>query len=95
MKESYTQVEYLTIFTIAFHIEVTPLADGTYEFIQDSDGNFSEAQANIVELVKYGERPYPDWVAWFLFICRYYVQEIKSKSSMVTCSYQHRIRFYT
>ena len=52
MKESYTQVEYLTIFTIAFHIEVTPLADGTYEFIQDSDGNFSEAQANIVELTE-------------------------------------------
>ena len=38
--------------TITFHIEVTPLADGTYEFIQESDGDFSEAQANIVELTE-------------------------------------------
>jgi len=38
--------------TIAFHIEITPLADGTYELIQDSDGDFSEAQANTVELTE-------------------------------------------
>ena len=38
--------------TITFHIEVTPLADGTYEFIQDPDGDSSEAQANIVELIE-------------------------------------------
>ena len=38
--------------TIAFHIEVTLLANGTYEFIQESDGDFSEAQANIVELTE-------------------------------------------
>ena len=38
--------------TIAFHIEITPLADGTYELIQDSDGDFSEAQANSVELTE-------------------------------------------
>ena len=38
--------------TIAFHIEVTPLANGTYEFIQESDGDFYEAQANIVELTE-------------------------------------------
>ena len=37
---------------IAFHIEITLLADGTYELIQDSDGDFSEAQTNIVELTK-------------------------------------------
>ena len=37
---------------IAFHIEVTPLADGTYELIQELDGNISEAQANVVELTK-------------------------------------------
>ena len=38
--------------TIAFHIEVTPLADGTYELIQEPDGDISEAQANIVELTE-------------------------------------------
>ena len=38
--------------TIAFHIEITPLTDGTYELIQDSDGDFSEAQANTVELTE-------------------------------------------
>jgi hypothetical protein len=34
------------------HIETTSLADGTYELIQESDGNFSEAQANVVELTE-------------------------------------------
>ena len=38
--------------TIALHIEITPLVDGTYELILDSDGDFSEAQANIVELTE-------------------------------------------
>ena len=34
---------------IAFHIEVTPLADGTYEIIQEPDGDFSsEAQVNLL-----------------------------------------------
>ena len=37
---------------IAFHIEVTPLADGTYELIQEPDGDISEAQANVVELTE-------------------------------------------
>ena len=37
---------------IAFHIEITPLADGTYELIQEPDGDISEAQANIVELTE-------------------------------------------
>jgi len=41
MKESYTQVPYY-FSTIAFHIEITPLADGTYELIQDSGGDFFE-----------------------------------------------------
>ena len=51
VKESYTQApHYFPI--IAFHIEVTPLADGTYELIQELDGNISEAQANVVELTK-------------------------------------------
>ena len=46
-------LKHLTIFpTIAFHIEVTPLADGTYEFIQELDGDISEAQANIAELTE-------------------------------------------
>ena len=36
--------------TIAFHIETTLLANGTYELIQESDGDISEAQANVVEL---------------------------------------------
>ena len=39
MKESYTQVSYYFP-TIAFHIEITPLVDGTYELIQEPDGNF-------------------------------------------------------
>ena len=44
---------HLTIFpTIAFHIEITPLADGTYELIQELDGDISEAQDNIVELTE-------------------------------------------
>jgi len=34
------------------HIETTSLADGTYELIQELDGDFSEAQANIVELTE-------------------------------------------
>ena len=35
--------------TFAFHIEVTPLVDGTYEIIQEPDRDFSsEAQANII-----------------------------------------------
>ena len=38
--------------TIAFHIAVTPLADGTYELIQEPNGDISEAQANIVELTE-------------------------------------------
>ena len=38
--------------TIAFHIEITTLADGTYELIQEPDGDISEAQANIVELTE-------------------------------------------
>ena len=37
---------------IAFHIEVTPLADGTYELIQDPDGDFSDAQVNTVEITE-------------------------------------------
>ena len=37
---------------IAFHIEVTPLADGTYELIQELDGDISDAQGNIVELTE-------------------------------------------
>ena len=38
--------------TIAFHIEVTPLADEMYKFIQELDGDVSEAQANVVELTE-------------------------------------------
>ena len=34
------------------HIETTSLADGTYEHIQELDGDFSEAQINIVELTE-------------------------------------------
>ena len=34
------------------HIETTSLADGTYELIQEPDGDFSEAQANVVELTE-------------------------------------------
>jgi hypothetical protein len=34
------------------HIETTSLADGTYEIIQEPDGDFFEAQANVVELTE-------------------------------------------
>ena len=37
---------------IAFHIEVTPLAYGTYELIQDPDVDFSNAQVNTVEITE-------------------------------------------
>ena len=51
MKESYTQAPHYFP-TVAFHIEVTPLADGTYKLIQESDGDISEAQANVAELTE-------------------------------------------
>ena len=38
--------------TFAFHIEITPLADGTYELIQEPDGDNFEVQINIVELTE-------------------------------------------
>jgi len=37
---------------IAFHIEANSLADGTYELIQEPEGDISEAQVNIVELTE-------------------------------------------
>ena len=40
-----------------YNIEVTPLVDGTYELIQDPDGDLSEAQVNAVNIV---EAPNPD-----------------------------------
>jgi len=52
VKESYTQAPHFFFPTIAFHIEITPLADGTYELIQEPDGDTSEAKANVVELTK-------------------------------------------
>ena len=45
------------ISSTALHIETISLIDGTYELIQEPDGDFSEAQANIVELT---EVPNPD-----------------------------------
>ena len=51
VKESYTLSTSL-ISTTAFHIETTSLADGTYELIQEPDGDISEAQANIIELTE-------------------------------------------
>ena len=52
VKESYTQASHYFFPTIAFHIEITPLADETYEFIQEPDGDISEAQANVIELTE-------------------------------------------
>ena len=43
--------------TTAFHIETTSLVDGTYELIQEPDGDIFEAQANVGELTKV---PNPD-----------------------------------
>ena len=37
---------------IALHIEIISLVNGTYELIQDPDGDISEAQINIVELTE-------------------------------------------
>ena len=34
------------------HIEIISLVDGTYELIQEPDGNISEAQTNIAELTE-------------------------------------------
>ena len=39
MKENYTQASHYFP-TIAFHIEITPLADRTYELIQEPDGGY-------------------------------------------------------
>ena len=36
----------------AFHIEITSLADGTYELIQEPDGDISETKDNIAELTE-------------------------------------------
>ena len=51
MKENCTQASHYFP-TIAFHIEITLLADRTYELIQEPDGDISEAQANVVELTE-------------------------------------------
>ena len=51
MKENYTQALH-SFSTIALHIETTSLADGTYELIQEPDRDFSEAQANTVEITE-------------------------------------------
>ena len=45
------------ISTTAFHVETTSLADGTYELIQEPDGDIFEAHANVGELTKV---PNPD-----------------------------------
>jgi hypothetical protein len=51
VKESYIQApHYFSI--IAFHIQITPLVDETYELIQEPDGDISEAQANVVEFTE-------------------------------------------
>ena len=36
----------------AFHIEITSLADGTYELIQEPDRDISETQDNVAELTE-------------------------------------------
>ena len=41
----------LTQITVS-HIQATSLADGTYELIQEPDGDISEAQANVAELTE-------------------------------------------
>ena len=46
-------LKHFTKFSIiAFHIEVTPLANGTYELIQEPDMDISDAQANVTELTE-------------------------------------------
>ena len=37
---------------IAFHIEITPLAYGTYELIQESGGDNFEAKAIVIDLTE-------------------------------------------
>ena len=38
--------------TTVFHIKTTLLADGTYELIQEPDGDISETKDNIAELTE-------------------------------------------
>jgi hypothetical protein len=40
------------ISTIALHIEIISLVDGTYELIQESDEDISEAQVIVAELTE-------------------------------------------
>ena len=40
------------ISTTTLHIEIISLVDGTYELIQEPDGNISEAQTNAAELTE-------------------------------------------
>ena len=51
MKESYTQALH-QFPNIASHIEITPLVDGTYELTQEPETDFSETQANVVDLTE-------------------------------------------
>ena len=50
--ELYSSIAPYFFPIIAFHIEITPLADGTYELIQEPDGDIYEDQANVAKLIE-------------------------------------------
>jgi hypothetical protein len=55
VKESY-KVNKPMIQIIAFHVESTTLADGTYELLQEPDEGVSEAQVNAIDVTE-GSNP--------------------------------------
>jgi hypothetical protein len=45
---------------IAYHVDLTTLADGTYELIPESDEGISEAQVNITKGLSEAPNPGPE-----------------------------------
>ena len=48
----YRNVNVFIIPSLAFHIDMTALTDGTYELITESDGGDPEVQVNAAELTE-------------------------------------------
>ena len=51
VKESYSQAPHYD-FNFCISYRSHPLADGTYELIQEPNGDFSESQVNTVEITE-------------------------------------------
>ena len=52
VKESYTQVSFLSFSCVALHVDATALADGNYEQIPEPEEGVQEVQVIIVELTE-------------------------------------------